>query len=244
MLRIRLLQSTPILSTNPVAIVTAASRGIDAACARELHSRGYRLALFSSTEAVSALAEELGAVPVVGDIREAKDLTRLVEVCVQRLGRVDAVVNNTGNPPMGSIDEASDDDWLAAWNMCFMNVVRMARLVTPLMKAQGGGAIVNIGSINAIEPGQWYAASARAALTNYVKLYARSHGEHRIRMNNVLPGYLENWELDEDTVATLPLRRAGSLSEVAKTVAFLLSADAGYISGENLKVDGAYTRSA
>jgi NAD(P)-dependent dehydrogenase (short-subunit alcohol dehydrogenase family) len=228
----------------PVALITAASRGIGAACARELAGRGWRLALMSHGESVNQLAEELDAVAFVGSVTAENDLRAFVQEAMAHYGRIDAVVNSTGHPPSAGVIEATDADWQQTLDLCLFNVVRMARLVTPIMERQGGGAIVNISSINAVEPGEWIVGSVRAALSNYVKLYTRRTGPLGIRMNNLLAGYCENWAVEEGIVDQIPLRRTGRLEEIARAAAFLVSADAGYITGENLRVDGGLTRSA
>ena len=125
--------------------------------------------------------------------------------------------------------------------MVFLNVVRMARLVTPIMAAQGGGAFVNISTFAALEPDPTYPVSScmRAALAGYTKLFADRFAALGIRMNNVLPGMIDNYPADAAALARIPAARYG---EVAKTIAFLLSDDAGYITGQNIRVDGALTR--
>lgn len=233
------------MSTDRVAIVTAAGRGMGAACARALAARGYRLGLMSPSGAAARLADELGGVGVTGSITSEDDLRRLVEEVRRTYGRIDAVVNNSGHPPKGELLAISDDQWLAGLDMVFMNVVRMARLVTPLMEEQGGGAIVNISSFTAVEP--WLkspvSSTWRSALSAFTKLYADRYAAANIRMNNVLPGFIDSLPVDEAIRATIPMGRYGSVAEVANTVAFLLSADAGYITGQNIRIDGARTRS-
>jgi NAD(P)-dependent dehydrogenase (short-subunit alcohol dehydrogenase family) len=123
--------------------------------------------------------------------------------------------------------------------------VRIARLVTPAMASQGGGAIVNISTYSAFEPSPAFplSSSLRAALAGFTKLYSDRYAAEGIRMNNILPGYMENFEIDEPTLHSIPMQRQGSLAEIAKTAAFLLSDDAGYITGQNIRVDGGITRS-
>ena len=180
---------------------------------------------------------------MVGSVTSENDLRTLVQEAMAAYGRIDAVVNSTGNPPSAGVLEATDEQWQQGFDLCFHNVVRMARLVTPIMQAQRGGAIVNISSINAVEPGHWFVASARAALSSFLKMYTRRCAPDGIRMNNLLLGYLENWAVEESVVQAIPLRRTGRLDEAAKAAAFLLSADASYIAGQNLRVDGGLTRS-
>src|SRR5918911_40694 len=129
---------------QPVAIVTAASRGIGAACARELAGRGYRVGLLARSAEVQDLARELGGVGWVGSVASVEGLEGVVRTTLEAFGRIDGVVNNTGHPARGELLEISDADWHAGLDLLLLNVVRMARLVTPIMERQGGGAIVNI----------------------------------------------------------------------------------------------------
>lgn len=213
------------------------------AIARRLASDGYQLGLMSNSGGAEALAGELGAVAVSGSVTDPSDLARLVDLTVSTYGRLDAVVNNTGHPPKGELLEISDDDWKAGLELTFLNVVRMARLVTPHLQASGGGSIVNIGTFASFEPDAAFPVSApmRAALAGFTKIYSDKYAP--IRMNNVLPGYMENYEVGPEIQARIPLGRRGRLTEIGDTVAFLLSDGAGYITGQNLRVDGGLTRS-
>jgi len=230
---------------SPVAIVTAASKGIGAATARELARRGYRLGLLARSEGVAALAGELGGIAVQGSVTEPADLQRLVETVMARHGRIDAVVNHTGHPPKGDLLAIPDADWHLGLDTVLLNAVRMARLVTPIMEQQGGGAIVNVSTFAAFEPDPDFpvSASLRAALGAFAKLYADRYAKAGIRMNNMLPGFIDSLPEKAERTARIPMGRYGRVEEVARTIAFLLSADAGYITGQNLRVDGGLTRS-
>ncbi|HET9001216.1 MAG TPA: SDR family oxidoreductase [bacterium] len=227
-----------------VAIVTGAGRGIGAAAAHELAARGYRLAVLSPSGA-PAVAHAHNALSLAGSVSNPRDLQNLVEASLERYGRLDAVVNSTGHPPKGKLLEISDADWLAGMDLLLLNVVRMARLVTPVFLRQGRGSIVNISTFSAFEPSRTFPVSStlRAALGSFTKLYADEYASHGIRMNSVLPGFIESYPVDGDTVQRIPMGRAGKLDEIAKTIAFLLSDEAGYITGQNLRVDGGLTRS-
>lgn len=229
-----------------VAIVTAAGKGLGAACARELASRGYSLALMSPSGSATDLAQELGGVGFEGSVTEEADLRALVDAALDAYGRVDAVVNGTGHPPTGEeILEITDEDWHAGLDMVVLNVVRMARLVTPVMRRQGGGALANVSTFSAFEPSAAFPVSSalRSSLAGFTKLYADRYAADGIRMNNVLPGYMDNFEVDEEVRAKIPMRRPGAVEEIAKAAAFLVSDDASYITGQNLRVDGGLTRS-
>ena len=129
--------------------------------------------------------------------------------------------------------------------MLVLNVVRMARLVTPIFIKQGGGTIVNISTFSAFEPELSFpvSSSLRSGLASFAKLYANRYAEFGIRINNVLPGYMDNYPESEEYLAKIPMKRYAKVQEIAKTVRFLLSDDAGYITGQNIRADGGLTHS-
>lgn len=233
------------MAEKKVAIVTAAGRGMGAAIATELAAAGYELALMSPSGAAVELAQSLNGLGLSGSVTEPGDLRALVEQTMARYGRIDAVVNHTGHPPKGPLLEIPDEDWHLGLDLVMLNVVRMARLVTPPMQAQGGGAIVNISTYAVFEPEDTFpvSASLRAALAGFTKLYADQYAAEGIRMNNVLPGFIDSLPETEERRQRIPMGRYGTVAEIAQTVRFLLSDEAGYITGQNIRVDGGITRS-
>jgi NAD(P)-dependent dehydrogenase (short-subunit alcohol dehydrogenase family) len=228
--------------TNPpskVALVTAAGRGMGAAIARELAARGHRLVLLSTSD-LDNLAGQLGAITMQGSVAHEADIDRAVRTALDAYGRIDAVVNNTGHPPKGDLLAIDDAQWHHALDLLILNVLRMMRRVTPILQAQGGGAVVNISSFAAVmpEPTMPVSSALRAALSSITRLYAERYAAEGIRMNTILPGFIDSWPETATTVARIPQGRYGTTTEIAKTVAFLLSDDAGYITGQNLRVDG------
>lgn len=233
------------MSHSKVAIVTAASRGMGKACAELLSKKGYQLALLASSDEIQEVAKALGAIYVQGSVTDETALESLVQKTQAHYGRIDAVVNNTGHPPKGPLLELSDDDWHKGLDMVLLNVVRMARLVTPMMEKQGQGSIVNISTFAAFEPSLTFpiSSSLRAALGSFTKLYSDQYAQLPIRMNNVLPGFVDSYPVNEETLKDIPMGRSGNVAEVAQAVAYLLSDEASYITGQNLRVDGGITRS-
>ena len=229
---------------NRVAIITASGKGMGAAIAGELAASSYQLALMSFSGGAEKLASELSVVGLTGSVTDPDDLKRLVDTTMERYGRIDAVVNNTGHPPAGPLLELTDDEWRMGLDLVLLNVIRMSRLVTPIMQAQGGGAIVNISTFAAFEPTATFpiSASLRAALGSFTKLYADTYAQDGIRMNNILPGFVDSYPVSDDVVKQIPMGRYGSVQEIAKTARFLLSTEAGYITGQNIRVDGGITR--
>ena len=229
---------------NRVAIVTASGKGMGAAIAGELVAGSYQLVLMSVSGGAEKLASELNVVGLTGSVTDPDDLKRLVDTTMERYGRIDAVVNNTGHPPSGPLLELTDDEWRMGLDLVLLNVIRMSRLVTPIMKGQGGGAIVNISTFAAFEPSATFpiSASLRAALGSFTKLYADTYAQDGIRMNNILPGFVDSYPVSDDVVKQIPMGRYGSVQEIAKTARFLLSDEAGYITGQNIRVDGGITR--
>jgi NAD(P)-dependent dehydrogenase (short-subunit alcohol dehydrogenase family) len=229
------------MSPAPVAIITAASKGIGAACARLLAQQGYHLALFARGPELGNLATELDALAVTGDLADSAAIEQLVHQTQQRYGRVDAVVNNTGHAAKGDLLTLTDEDWHHGLDLLLLNVIRLARLVTPIMLSQKtSGAFVNISSFAAVEPDLHFPVSAtiRAGLRAFTKLYIQQYGSRGLRMNNVLPGKIDTYPVSAEAVRQIPLARPGTADDVARVVAFLLSEDAAYIVGQDLLVDG------
>ena len=224
---------------------TAAGSGMGAAAARFLAAQGYSVAILSSSGKGEALAQELGGVGVTGSNRSEEDLRRLVVAAVERWGRIDVLVNSAGHGPRGPVVELSDEEWREGMEVYFLAAVRASRLAAAVMARAGGGSIINISSFAAFEPDADFPTSAvfRAGLAAYAKLFADQHARDNIRMNNILPGFIDS--LPEATARRerIPLGRYGRVREVSALIAFLASDDAAYITGQNLRVDGGITRS-
>jgi len=233
------------MTEQKAAIITAAGKGIGAAIARELANNDYRVALMSNSGGAESLAQELGGIALTGSVTEPGDLKKLVEKTLSAYGRIDAVVNNTGHAPKGPLLEISDQDWHFGLDLLLLNVVRMARLVTPVMQEQGGGAIVNISTFAAFEPDPSFpvSCSLRAALASFTKLYTDRYATDGIRMNNMLPGFVDSYPESAENLIRIPMGRYAVTDEIAQTASFLLSDGAGYITGQNIRVDGGITRS-
>lgn len=229
--------------TQTVCLVTGGGRGIGGAVAREMAARGYKVALMSPSESCETLAAELGGVARRGVAQSDADLKGIVDTAMQAYGRIDAVLNHTGHPPKGDLLAISDENWDLANDMIIKSVVRMARLVTPIMQAQGGGSIVNITTYAAFEPSLWFPASCvyRAGVSAFAKLYADRYGPENIRMNCLMPGFTDS--LDVAKYGELAaLKRIGRVEEQAKAAAFLLTDDSSYVTGQSLRVDGGVTK--
>ena len=229
-----------------VAIVTAGGSGMGAAVTRRLAKDGYQIAILSSSGKGEALARELGGIGVTGSNQSNDDIKRLVDATMDRWGRVDALVNSAGHGPRAPILEITDAQWHTGLDVYFLNVVRPARLIAPVMVAQKGGAIVNISTAWVVEPSAMFPTSAvaRAGLAAFTKIFADTYAADNVRMNNVLPGWIDSLPETEERRDSVPMRRYGTSDEIAATVAFLVSDGAGYITGQNIRVDGGLMRSA
>ncbi len=233
------------MATEKVAIITAGGSGMGAASAKRLAADGFKVAILSSSGKGEALAAELGGIGITGSNQSNDDLKRLVDTVTDKWGRIDVLVNSAGHGPRAQIIEISDEQWHTGLDVYLMNVIRPVRLVTPIMQAQKSGAIVNISTAWAFEPAAMFPTSAvfRAGLASYTKIYADTYAADNIRMNNVLPGWIDSLPATEERRDSVPMKRYGTSDEIAATVAFLASEGAGYITGQNLKVDGGLTRS-
>ena len=233
------------MNPSKVAIVIAGGSGMGAAAARQLHQAGYALGIMSSSGKGEALANELGGIGVTGSNQSVEDLQRLVDAVVGKWGRVDVLVNSAGHGPRAPILEISDEDWHKGMDTYLLNVIRPARLVTPVMQRQKGGVIINISTAWAFEPNEMFPTSAvfRSGLAAFSKIFADTYAADNVRINNVLPGWIDSLPATEQRRDSVPLRRYGTREEIAATIAFLASDGAAYITGQNIKVDGGLTRS-
>lgn len=229
-----------------VAVITAAGSGMGAAAARRLAADGFAVAILSSSGKGAALAEELGGVGVTGSNQSADDVARLVDATMARFGRIDVLVNSAGHGPRASLLDITDDAWHEGFEIYFLSAVRPIRAITPIFEAQGtGGSIINITTFATFEPDPAFPTSgvARAGLAAFTKLYADAYAAKGIRINNVLPGFIDSLPEKEVFRARIPMGRYGRTAEIAGTISFLASDDAGYITGQNIRVDGGITRS-
>ncbi|MBA4489265.1 SDR family oxidoreductase [Paracoccus sp. S1E-3] len=227
-----------------VALIIGGGSGMGAGAARALAADGYAVGVLSSSGKGEALARDLGGIGVTGSNQNEADIARLVDLAQERWGRVDVLVNSAGHGPRKSLLELTDADWHRGFDVYFLNVVRAVRLVTPVMERQGGGAIVNISTAWAFEPAPLFPTSAvaRAGLAAYTKLFADEYAARNIRMNNVLPGWIDSLPKQDERSAMVPMKRYGTVEEIARTAAFLASDGAGYITGQNIRVDGGLMR--
>lgn len=228
-----------------VAIVTAGGSGMGAAAARKLAADGFRVAILSSSGKGEALAAELGGIGVTGSNQSNDDIKRLVDKVTDTWGRVDVLVNSAGHGPRAPILEISDEDWHRGMDVYLLSAVRPSRLVAPLMVKQGGGTIINISTFAAFEPDPVFPTSGvfRAGLAAFTKLFADKYAADNVRMNNVLPGFIDSLPEKAEFRGRIPMGRYGKTSEIAAVIGFLASEGAGYITGQNLRVDGGITRS-
>jgi NAD(P)-dependent dehydrogenase (short-subunit alcohol dehydrogenase family) len=231
--------------TDRVAVITAGGSGMGAASARRLAADGYRVAILSSSGKGEALADELGGFGVTGSNQSEEDLARLVDGTMERWGRIDVLVNSAGHGPRAPVLKLSDADWHKGMEVYFLSAVRPTRLVTPHMQKQKGGVILNISTFAVFEPDPVFPTSGvfRAGLAAFTKLFADQYAPENIRMNNILPGFIDSLPEKQEFRVRIPMGRYGHEAEIAATVAFLASDGGGYITGQNIRVDGGITRS-
>lgn len=233
------------MSGNKVAIITAGGSGMGAGAARKLAEDGFHVAILSSSGKGEALAKELGGIGVTGSNQSNDDVKRIVDQTMTKWGRVDVLVNSAGHGPRAPVVELTDEDWHTGMDVYFLSAVRPTRLVTPIMQNQKSGSIINISTFAAFEPDPVFPTSGvfRAGLAAFTKLYADNYAADNIRMNNVLPGFIDSLPEKPEFKQRIPMARYGKTAEIAATIAFLASDGAGYITGQNIRVDGGITRS-
>ena len=240
--------------TGKRAVVTCASSGLGLACAEALAAEGADIVLMArNAERLaearrSVLARASIAVETVaGDMAERADVARLRAV-VSELGGADILVLNTPRPPSPMRDFLEEDDdgrWRAAQRDQLEGSLLVLRHLAPLVAARGWGRIIGITSASVKEPMPRHALSTifRAGLQAALKHLSHELGPHGVTVNSVAPAtvvtptFAAFHDLDRRVAATA-LRRAGTLEELAGTVAFLASKQAGFITGQNLQIDG------
>lgn len=231
--------------SSKVALIVGGGSGIAAGGARILAANGFEVGIMSSSGRGEALAKELGGLGFTGSNLNNDDLKRFVDLAMERWGRVDAVVNGAGHGPKGAILSISDADWQLGMEYYLLNVVRMTRLVAPIMQVQKSGSIVNISTYAAFEPEEMFPTSAvfRMGLAAFTKLFVDQYSKDNIRMNNVMPGFIDSLPEKEDRRSRIPLGRYGTVNEVSELISFLAGEKSSYITGQSIRVDGGITRS-
>lgn len=233
------------MTEHKVALIIAGGSGMGAAAARRLAADGFKVGILSSSGKGEALAQELGGIGITGSNQSSDDINRLVNAAIEQWGRIDVLVNSAGHGPRAPILDITDEDWHRGMEVYLLNVIRATRLVTPIMQKQQAGAIINISSAWTFEPTDLFPTSAvfRAGLASFTKIFTQTYAGDNIRMNNVLPGWIDSLPSTDERRDSVPLKRYGSSEEVAATIAFLASDGAAYITGQNLRVDGGVIRS-
>ena len=225
-------------------LVIGGGRGMGAATAKEMQKRGYKLSLMSPSDSCEQLAEELNGIALRGKAEVPENLKSIIDFTMEKYGRIDSVLVHVGGPPKGDLLEIEDEDWDKANQMIIKPVVRIAKLVTPIMLEQGGGSIVNITTFSAFEPSLTFPTSSvyRAGVSSFTKLFSDRYGADNIRMNCLLPGFTDSLNLPDEFAKLSSLNRLARAEEQAKAAAFLLSDDSSYITGQSIRSDGGVTR--
>ena len=233
------------MNKDKVAILIAAGTGMGAESAKKLAADGFKISILSSSGKGESLAKELGGIGITGSNQSNKDLKKIVDETEKKWGRVDVLVNSAGHGPRGPILDLTDEDWHKGMDTYFMNVVRSTRLVTPIMQKQKSGVIINISTFATFEPDPVFPTSGvfRAGLASFTKLFADKYASDNIRMNNILPGFIDSLPEKEEFKVRIPLKRYGKTNEISEVVSFLASDGAAYITGQNIRVDGGITKS-
>jgi len=230
---------------DKVAVLIAAGTGMGAESAKKLSSDGFEISILSSSGKGEVLANSLNGIGFTGSNQSSEDLKKIVEATMDKWGRIDVLVNSAGHGPRGPILELTDNDWHKGMDTYFMNVIRATRLVTPIMQKQKSGTIINISTFATFEPDPVFPTSGvfRAGLASFTKLFADQYAPDNIRMNNILPGFIDSLPEKEEFKKRIPLKRYGSVKEISAVVSFLASEGSAYITGQNIRVDGGITKS-
>jgi len=247
------------------AIVCGASRGLGRACAEALAGEGVRLIVCSRHfdrifQTARVIAETYGTtvVPIAADLSQPDSPDKLVRETINKFGAVDILINNTGGPPAGKLEELDDGDWEQAFHLTLMSAVRMTRAVLPVMTKNGWGRVVNLASISVKQPIPTLilSNSLRAAVVGMAKTLSSQIAEKGVTINTIATGSFDTerlqslfknqakktgltpQEAEAKLAATIPMGRIGKPEELAWLAAFLASERASYITGATIQVDG------
>ncbi len=233
------------MTLSKVALIIGGGSGMGADAAETLARAGFQIGILSSSGKGETLAGKLGGVGVTGTNRSSKDIQVLVNKAVNQWGRVDVVVSSAGHGPKGDILEISDENWHEGMEFYLLNVIRVARIVAPIMAKQGGGTFINVSTFAVFEPDPLFPTSGvfRAGLASFTKLFSDKFAKDNVRMNNILPGFIDSLPETEDRRARIPMGRYGKAGEVSSLINYLASEEAAYITGQNIRIDGGLTRS-
>ena len=228
-----------------VSVLIAAGSGMGADAAKTLAKDGFKIAIMSSSGKGERLAKKLNGIGFTGSNLETENFKEFIDIVIKKWGRIDVLVNSAGHGPKGSILEINDEEWVKGLETYFLNVVRAARVVTPIMKKQKYGSIINISTYAIFEPEKSFPTSGvmRAGLSSFTKIYSDEYAKYNIRMNNILPGFIDSLKPRKEFIKRVPLKRAGKVKEISAVVKLLASKEGSYITGQNIKVDGGITRS-
>ena len=233
------------MNGKKVALLTAAGSGMGADAAKNLASKGFNIAILSSSGKGEKLAKDLNGIGVTGSNQSNNDLKNIINTTFAKWGRIDVLVNSGGHGPRGPILELTDQDWQKGMETYFLNVVRPTRLITPIMQKQKNGSIINISTFAVFEPDDVFPTSGvfRAGLASFTKLFVNKYSKDNIRMNNILPGFIDSLPEKEEFKNRIPLKRYGKVNEISEFISFLASDGGAYITGQNIRVDGGITKS-
>ncbi|MFL5467095.1 MAG: SDR family oxidoreductase [Gemmatimonadaceae bacterium] len=252
-----------------VALVSASSKGLGRAIAEELAIEGAHLVICArGADTLRETAESMRrkgvtVVDVAADVSEQSGIDLVANTALQKFGKVDILVTNSGGPPSGSFDTFTPQAWEAASRLLLMSAVGLARAVLPAMKEQRWGRILNVTSIAVKQPidGLMLSNSLRAAVTGFARTLANEVAPFNVTVNNIMPGYTRTDRVEQLARSTseksggstadafakwereIPMRRLGEPREFAALAAFLASERASYITGASIAVDGGWIRS-
>ncbi len=233
------------MNKKKIAVLIAAGSGMGADAAKALAKDGYKVAIMSSSGKAEKLGKKLKGIGFTGSNLKTDNIKKFINTVIKKWGRIDVLINSAGHGPKGDILKITDDEWINGMETYFLNVVRAARIVTPIMKKQKKGSIINISTYAIFEPDKNFPTSGimRAGLASFTKLYSDEYAKFNIRMNNILPGFIDSLETKNEFIKKIPLSRVGKVSEISAVIKLLASNGGAYITGQNIRVDGGITRS-